>query len=164
MPLFSNYIASLAAFMGFFLCIHLLLHKKYTHTLCLAIATLSVALELTVRILQQKYPQLYFVSFGNLFLSAPLFYFFVKSLQKKLIGRNYLLLGFWVTDGLYKVYWLLQSDAAQLHYLNSAGFAAYIQVFDILTSVFSILLLVPVLKQVSVCEQNIDISIYGISC
>lgn len=154
MSLFSNYIASLAAFMGFFLCIHFLLHKKYTHTLCLGLAALSIALEITVCILQQKFPAVYFVSFGNLLLSAPLFYFFIKSLQKKLMSKHYLLLGFWLVDSLYKVYWLLQPATAQTRYLGSADFTAYMQVFDILSYVFFITLLVSALKQVKLCEQQ----------
>lgn len=143
MTSFLELIALLTAFLGFFLSILFFISRN--RTVFLGLAILGGACEVTTWILQQKFPQVYFLSFGNAFLYMPSFFLYITYLGKASLStvskKNMGLFLPWLAESLYKIYWLAHSETARTHYLHSGGFQLYLQAFDIVSYAFAIALL-----------------------
>jgi AraC-like DNA-binding protein len=142
--------------MGVYLSIHFFKHRKSNHTTLLGVATLGVSLELASWFFRQSYPIVYFLSFGNLYLYAPFFLFFIVSLGHKLTPRYYSLMGVWCIDTLYKCSWLFTSASQRTHYLKSNDFKIYTQTFDLIGYALAVVICVISLQKLkSYTQQHI---------
>ena len=156
MSYFINQIGLLTAFLCLFLSIYFLkMHKK---NLLLGLSFAGVALEVITCLFQQQFPQVYFISFGNTFFYAPVFYLYVLAVNNDvsritLLKRRLLFIP-WLTDGAYKIYWLLQSNLTRTTYLDSVSARLYIRTFDLLAYISIIFLLSFALVRLRLYQQS----------
>lgn len=141
----------LACFMELFLGIHFLSQKKKPYALLFGLCMLSAAFHSLTAALQPTYPRMFFISFGNQFLSLSLLYLCVLSLGNARVfsKKQGLLFTPWLAGSLYKVYWLFQPEVVQYRYLASAQHYTYMLGSQICSCIFSLILLFLSLKHLT---------------
>lgn len=139
---FSESLEILTAFMTFFLGIHLISFKPQSSIKWMGVFLLTLSLKTSSSLLitNQVIPPLQ-VPFG-MWLSLPIFYYFLSSIIALATPHNkpafikWVWLLPWLLIDLHNAYWLRQTLEARLYYLNTSFFGVY----NLVVNLFSLIL------------------------
>lgn len=150
--------------MGFFLSIHFFTFRKQFSQLLLGAFLFAFSYEIALILLEPHDIASHLLTFGNAFLYMPLLYMYVLSVNQPsfTISRTKLVLfSLWLTDSLYKIYWLLQPAPQQQVYLKSTQFEVYGITTGLLSYIFALVLLVILWKYLKLSDNPIPAKMRG---